>query len=170
MALSIEEPVTTVADRVREVRMRHRLTAQDLAERLQGLGLPWERTTVVKLENKRRQTLTVTELMALAVALDVAPVNLLVPLDDRPYQVTPNRTESSDAVRAWVRGEQPLPGTDERTYRTEVSLTDMHRAHTTTLEEQAALIARAKGISLSDGFREIADRLDADGRKGGGRS
>lgn len=156
-------PVATIAQRVKELRGRRGWTAAHLGKVLGKHGVSWDRFTVANLESGKRQNVTVQELFALALALDVAPTNLLVPLDDRPYQVTPVRTESADMVRAWVRGEEPLPGADERTYRAEKSLADMRKEYSTTLEEQAAIIARAKGISLSDGFREIADRLDRDG-------
>lgn len=159
-------PVATIAQRVKELRGRRGWTAAQLGKALDKHGIRWDRFTVANLENGKRQNVTVQELFALALALDVSPTSLIVPLDDRPYQVTPTRTEHSDMVRAWVRGEEPLPGTDERTYRAEVSLADMRKAHTTTLEEQAALVARMKGIPLSDAFREIADRLD---QEGGGR-
>ncbi|WP_405425533.1 helix-turn-helix domain-containing protein [Streptomyces erythrochromogenes] len=117
--------MATVAQRVRDVRKRKGLTTQQLAERLQANGLPWERTTVVKFEGGRRQSVAVDELLALALALDVAPIHLLVPLDDRPYAITPTRTEDANDVRAWVRGEEPLPGVDAHVYGTEVSVQDM---------------------------------------------
>lgn len=129
MEPSTATPVGTIARRVRELRARRGWTAAEPGEELHTRhGLKWDRFTVTKLENGHRQNVTVTELLALASALDVAPVNLLVPLDDSPYQVTPTRTESADTVRAWVRGEDPLPGTDGRTYHAEVSAHDMrHR-------------------------------------------
>ena len=95
--------------------------------RVAVLNLRWDRFAVSSLEKGKRQNVTVQELFALALTLDVAPTNLLVPLDDRPYQVTPTRTEKADLVRSWVRGEEPLPGTDERTYRAEKSLADMRK-------------------------------------------
>lgn len=159
-------PVATIAQRVKELRGRRGWTAAHLGTVLGKHGISWDRFTVANLESGKRQNVTVQELFALALALDVSPTNLLVPLDDRAYQLTPTRTESADLVRAWVRGEEPLPGTDERTYRAEVSLADMRKAHTTTLDEQAQLLASVKGLSLSDAFREIADRLEQDG---GGR-
>lgn len=160
-------PVATIARRVKELRGRRGWTAAQLGESLGKHGVRWDRFAVASLENGKRQNVTVQELFALSLALDVSPTNLVVPLDDRPYQLTPNRVEGADTVRAWLRGEEPLPGTDERTYRAERSLADLRAEHTTTLEEQASLIARMKRISLSDAFREIADRLDEDKRRPG---
>lgn len=105
-------PTATIAKRVREVRERRGLTAAQLAERLAEQGVPWERSTVAKLENGKRQNLTLTEWLALSVVLNVAPVHLLLPIaaDADAYQVTPERTNRVDHVRGWVRGYWPLPG------------------------------------------------------------
>ncbi|GAA3617324.1 helix-turn-helix domain-containing protein [Streptomyces chitinivorans] len=117
--------MSVIAERVKEVRGRRGLTAQELADRLKEAGVPWDRGTVTKLETKRRQNVSVVELLALARALHVAPVHLLVPPDNRPYQVTPNEAHRSGRARAWIRGEEPLPGTDRRIFRTEVPLDEM---------------------------------------------
>lgn len=120
-------PVDTIRVRVKQLRARRGWTAAELGAALTEHGPKWDRFTVANLENGKRQNVTVNELLALALVLDVAPTNLLVPLDDRPCQVTSKRTEDADTVRAWVRGEQPLPGTDERMYFAEVSAQDMRK-------------------------------------------
>lgn len=123
-------PTAVIAGRVRELRRRRGWTAADLGARLTEHGVPWNRSIVANFESGRRPDVSVRELLALAVVLDIAPVNLLVPLGSEPYQVTPDRTESADTVRAWVRGEQPLPGSTPegaRTFYTEVSWADLGR-------------------------------------------
>jgi transcriptional regulator with XRE-family HTH domain len=115
------QPVEHLARRVRELRRRRGLTAAQLAERLREVGLDWDRNVVANLETGRRASLDVGELLALALVLDVAPVHLLVPLDDEaPFHVTPTRIEKSGPVRDWVRGAEPLDGTDARVYWSEV--------------------------------------------------
>jgi hypothetical protein len=53
--------------------------------------------------------------------LDVAPVHLLVPLEDeQPYQVTPTRVEPAGVVRDLVRGAEALDGMDQRRFFSEV--------------------------------------------------
>lgn len=149
-----ENAVTSVvARRVRQVRSRHGLTAKQVVERLRDQGIDWTRPTLVKLENGRRQSVSVAELLALALVLDVAPVHLLVPPENSPYPVTPERTEPANDVRAWVRGERPLAGVDERMYRTEVSVAE--------LRGEDGPEARAQ--STSDVLRRLADHLDATG-------
>ncbi|WP_083502213.1 helix-turn-helix transcriptional regulator [Sphaerimonospora mesophila] len=120
-----EDPVRVVARRVRELRRRKGWTAAQLGEALTAQGVPWDRFTVSNLENGKRQNVTLTELLALATVLDVALVHLFVPLNDNPVKVTPNRTEDADTVRAWVRGQEPLPGMDERIFMTEVAIADL---------------------------------------------
>ncbi|MGW7440613.1 helix-turn-helix transcriptional regulator [Streptomyces sp. NPDC054849] len=120
-------PVAAIAQRVKELRGRRGWSAAQLGEAVSKHGVRWDRFTVANLENGKRQSVSVQELLSLALALDVAPVNLLVPLDDRPYQVTPTRAEPAGAVRAWIRGAEPLPGMDERTFLAEASVQDMRR-------------------------------------------
>lgn len=117
-------PVPTIAQRVKALRQRKGWSAEELGNALKAKGVKWDRFTVANLENGKRQNVTVVELLALALVLDVAPVNLLVPLDSEPYQVTPDGTEAQNSadVWLWMRGQCPLPGTSkagERIYFTE---------------------------------------------------
>ncbi|MEV8554824.1 helix-turn-helix transcriptional regulator [Streptomyces glaucescens] len=103
-------PTATLAKRVREVRKRRGLTADDLAKSLAAKGVDWQRSTVAKLENGNRQNITLTEWLALASVLNVAPVHLLLPLDsEQRYEVTPGQALTSEFVRGWIRGHWPLP-------------------------------------------------------------
>lgn len=120
-------PVATIAKRVKELRGRCGWSAAQLGEAVSKHGIKWDRFTVANVESGKRQNVTVQELYALALALGVAPVNLLVPLEDEPYQLTPNRVEGADVARAWVRGESPLPGADEWMYFAEASLYDRRK-------------------------------------------
>lgn len=100
-------------------------------------GVNWDRYTVNKLENGKRQNLTLTEWLALSVVLNVAPVHMLIPpypspLWDRPagerndpndeaqFQVTPELTAPLYRVRRFVRGADPLPGGDRRGFYSEI--------------------------------------------------
>ncbi len=98
-------PVEAVASRLREVRKARGWSAQQVAARCAALGMPQlDRSTVANIENGRRQRIGVDELLVLAFALGVAPVHLLVPLDERWYAVTPKHINASSRVRQWVRG------------------------------------------------------------------
>jgi transcriptional regulator with XRE-family HTH domain len=114
-------PTQVVAKRVREVRERRRMTAAKLAAEMTRVGIPWDRGTVAKLETGRRANVSVAELLALAYVLAVAPVHLLVPLEDKtPYQATPTQVEPAGAVRDWVRGAWYIDGVDVRGFFAEL--------------------------------------------------
>lgn len=124
-------PTAVIAKRVRELRTRRGWSAQRLAEYLSQVGVPWDRSIVANLENGRRQTISVEEWLALAYVLDVAPINLLVPVrENATFRVVPDPLvddqHARDGVvmapdaRQWIDGKQPLPGTDLRVYFSEV--------------------------------------------------
>jgi hypothetical protein len=101
----------------------------DLAARCAELGAPQlTAQALYKLEGQRKSAtrrprpVSVDELLALALALNVAPVHLLVPPDDpdEPYPITQTVTATSRFVaRGWIRGVSPLSG-DRREFDTEV--------------------------------------------------
>jgi 8-oxo-dGTP diphosphatase len=66
------------------------MSAQQLATACAKLGLSISRSTLADLENGRRTTLTVAELLVIASALDVEPLRLLVPLDDGDVEMLPD--------------------------------------------------------------------------------
>jgi transcriptional regulator with XRE-family HTH domain len=141
-----QTPSDVVAARVRELRTSRGMKVADLAARCAELGA--EQLTVqalYKLEGQRESAtrrprpVSVDELLALAAALDVAPVHLLVPPypspqwggtgkqatnlarspddpntpnDEMPYQVTSGREVPCWRARQFIRGIRPLPGMD----------------------------------------------------------
>jgi transcriptional regulator with XRE-family HTH domain len=143
------DPVTSIAERVKEARGRHGFTAQQLADRLKDVGIQWDRATVTKLETGRRQNVTVVELLALARVLDVAPIHLLVPVDDRTFQVTPTEEQPAQRARDWIRGWIPLPGTDRRIFRSETPLAEMGEGKLRPPSAEELSIAR-RAIGLNE--------------------
>jgi transcriptional regulator with XRE-family HTH domain len=119
-----------VAARVRDVRTKRKLKVADLAERCAAIGAPQlTAQAIYKIEGQRESAtrpprqVTVDELLALAAALNVAPVHLLVPPDgnDVPYRVTSKITSWRFPVRAWIRGAGPIdPDADPREFFAEV--------------------------------------------------
>lgn len=99
-------PTRIVAQRVKDLIPKRGLTSETLAARMDELGIKWNRAIVANLVSGRRSSVSVDELLALALVLNVAPVHLLVPPDDttEAYQVTAKVTESSFRVRGWIRG------------------------------------------------------------------
>lgn len=100
-----------IGERVEKIRMARGMTRDKLAATLQDMGLDWSRLTVNRLEIGRRENITVIELLALCTALDIAPVDLLVPAyldDNQSYRVAPKASAAAINVREWIRGEQQL--------------------------------------------------------------
>lgn len=74
------------------------------------------RSGLANIENNRRADLTLEEVAALAIALNVSPTNLLLPKESRDSKpeslvvsVTPNRQDFGPFVRRWIYGETRLP-------------------------------------------------------------
>ncbi len=103
---------SVVARRVRELREARGWSARELAERILDLGYKGlDRGVLANLETGRRESVTVDELAALALALDMTPPDLLEPPShDGPLAVTPSHEASAADVRAWWRGTRSLPG------------------------------------------------------------
>ncbi|MFD5513857.1 helix-turn-helix transcriptional regulator [Streptomyces sp. NPDC127051] len=100
-------PTETIARKVADLRERKGLTKQELGDALTELGVSWNRFTVSSLENGKRQNLSVTEWLALARALDVAPLTLLLPLGEADeIEVLPGLPVHPDLVRQWIVGEE----------------------------------------------------------------
>lgn len=121
-------PVETIAQRVKELRARRGWTAAQLGKEMEKYGPRWDRFAVANLETGKRKNVTVSELMALALALDVAPTHLIIPLDDRPYKIAPNYTLPTLDAREWFRGNVPLfsmHGERTRIYLSERPLADL---------------------------------------------
>jgi transcriptional regulator with XRE-family HTH domain len=100
-----------VADQVRRLRERRGITQQELADKL-----GWPQSTIARLELGNR-SISVSDLLALCWALDVAPVYML----DGSFQtgdipIRAGLRVPTERVRWWIRGGEPLPGSDYRAY------------------------------------------------------
>jgi transcriptional regulator with XRE-family HTH domain len=121
------------AERLREARNARGWRQQDLADEMGKLGMPMDRTTIAKLEKGQREV-RLDELVALAVALDVALVHLVLPIEgdesspiegDKlpvhpthgpPVKLTPKREVDQVKARRWARGDIPLDPANYRSY------------------------------------------------------
>ena len=95
------------------------LTQPELAMRVADLGVEIGRGAIANIEAGGREDssetknasraagVTVTELLAFALALDVPPVLLLVPLGDVDAMTVGNVTMHPDYARRWIAGEEP---------------------------------------------------------------
>jgi transcriptional regulator with XRE-family HTH domain len=141
-------PSDVVAERVKEVRKRRGWNNAALAAECAKAGAA--QLTENVLENiehgrrdkagRRRRTVSVDELLTLAIALNVAPVHLLVPPDDpdEPYPVVGGVQARRFGVRAWIRGIGPIdPDADPREFGAEVPRGEFYwPTHTDSSGEQ----------------------------------
>jgi transcriptional regulator with XRE-family HTH domain len=74
------EAVHALGKRVAAARERRGLTVQQLSERIAELGAPIGRVTLAKLENGLRHSVTPYEVIAMAAALQVSPLELIWPI------------------------------------------------------------------------------------------
>jgi transcriptional regulator with XRE-family HTH domain len=118
-------PSSVLAVQLKAARAARGLTVQQLAQRCAEIGAhDLTATMLYNIESgrpdkagNRRRFVTVDELLILAVALEVAPVHLLVPLEDQAsYEVTTGRTVQASLARDFVRGVHPLDGMDMRSF------------------------------------------------------
>jgi transcriptional regulator with XRE-family HTH domain len=115
-------PRDVIREQLVAIRKRRGWTQAQLAQRLKELGYPHlGRAGLSKIELGAR-SVTVDDLLALAAALDVAPVHLFVPYErDRRVDITSDVGVSAATTRRWVHGWEPLPGSDEKQYFSEMA-------------------------------------------------
>jgi transcriptional regulator with XRE-family HTH domain len=104
-----DRPAQVFARRVRAARESRGWTQAQLADRLREIGYPKSRETLTKLEGGRYRGVSLDDAFAIAAALGVAPVHLLVPLDDEAaLEVVAGVPVPAPLARAWIRGTLPL--------------------------------------------------------------
>jgi len=150
----------TIGAAVKAVRTRHGWTQADLAAQCASIGAPHLTAAVIydiesgrrDAAGRRRREISTDEWLALALALDAAPVHLAVPLEDSDTcQLTDTVSEQAGLVRQWVRGVHPLGGTDRRVYYMFVPEADLRRG------EQLAQLIDVGLIEVITGREEEED-------------
>ncbi|WP_198950748.1 helix-turn-helix transcriptional regulator [Kineosporia sp. A_224] len=156
------------------------MTREQVAERCAAFG--WEGVTAAVLnyietgrpdaQGRRRREVTVDELAALAVALDVPPLALLAPLDREPWEGMASSAlgVSTATAVAWFRGDRRLigRGTPPAAYakvRLYVQADDAARALERTLGEWLGVGRRQLETveQVGDGDTEEASTPPSDG-------
>ncbi|MCD2134732.1 helix-turn-helix domain-containing protein [Rhodococcus qingshengii] len=98
----------SVVAQISSYRKKRGLSYQQLADKCTELGYPTLRTTLANLEAHKRKSLTLHELIILAAALDVPPVELLFPgIPDGEVQILPNKKQNAWEALQWFTGETP---------------------------------------------------------------
>ena len=85
--------------------MKTEMTQEQLAARLRAGGVNWSRNVVANLESGRMSKVGVRDLLAVAAALEMSPLDLLAPRDAGDIEVVPGGTAwPAEVVRLWVSG------------------------------------------------------------------
>jgi transcriptional regulator with XRE-family HTH domain len=155
--------VRTVAGEVRRYRKQARMSAQQLSDRCEALGLPIKRSVLANLESGRRTTISVPELLILAEALGVVPMLLLFPLGrEETVEVLPGRqVDPWDAVR-WFDGVSADPGNRnaEPSDRIVYSAVNLYGLH-----EQAAAVWPSYREAVTAAWSAVAEASTEDDRQ-----
>jgi transcriptional regulator with XRE-family HTH domain len=99
-----------IGRRVAAARREQHLSAAALAQRCAGLGVPTlTRQVIAFIENGRRESVSVAELLVLAAALEVPPMELLFPLgDETATEILPGREIEPWYAARWAAGADKL--------------------------------------------------------------
>lgn len=98
-----------VAAQIGHYRESRGLSFQQLADKCSKLGYPTLRTTLANLENGRRKSITMHEVLVISAALNVPPVLLLFPgLAQSAVEVLPGMDSPAFGAAQWFSGEQAL--------------------------------------------------------------
>lgn len=157
-----------VAREVRRYREKQRpkMSAQQLADRTAELGMPIPRSVLANLESGRRETVSVAEVLVLAAALNVAPLDLIFPVGfDKAAEMLPGRMLDPLTATRWLTGEWKLDISDDGTWtmRTpgsgERSSANLLRYHDELIGQLQAQEAKAlKAVkAVADAVGEEAD-------------
>jgi transcriptional regulator with XRE-family HTH domain len=81
------------------------MSMQQLADRTDELGMPIPQSVLANLESGRRETVSVAELLVLAAALDMSPLELMCPVGfDKQIEMLPGHAVDPLIVRRWITG------------------------------------------------------------------
>ena len=141
-----KRPSQIAAQRIKELRNHHNWSQRQLADRITELGSPIDRVAIAELEGGDRR-LQLDEMFVFAFALDITPINLVLPIEDEDVQITARTTPATATLRRWFVGEQPLGrpdgGQDPRTYFSQVP--------------KREFLARIEAVEPKQFVRELAE-------------
>jgi 8-oxo-dGTP diphosphatase len=144
-----------MAGEIRRYREERGMSAQHLADRCAALGLDISRSTLADLENGRRVTMNVAELLVLASALDVPPLLLIVPLGRaEATEILPGDTVDTWRAAKWLIGDGH--GIPLRVLEDPVRVTDLFLTH--DYYEREAIAAQYS----ADGARRVIGQAKSD--------
>lgn len=157
------KPTDLVRKHMREIRKRRGWSAHDLADKCLELDpdTALNRSVIANLESGRRGSVSVDEVVLLALALDVAPTHLTVPAEGGPegMRLTDDATVPCWKAWRWYVGLAPLGVQDELAYEHEQR---QHQIFRYRLEWE---VQRTERIFLEDSgvLRDVAEEMGKSG-------
>ncbi len=154
-----------IAQQVVRYRRARGLTADQLAQKVSNLGLPFSQNKVANIESARRNPsgVPVAVLVALAAALEVSPLQLLLPIGetDDQVEILPGCHVDAWTAARWFDGSTPL-GTETDQWKSGVAPLVRRRAHDQLLDqwERARRNARVEHLAA----REETDEYEREMR------
>jgi len=131
------------------------MSAQQLSDRTGELGMQIPRSVLANLESGRRETVTLPELLILAAALQVAPIELICPVGyDEQIEILPGRTMDPLSASRWVDGELVLEVTATKTSLRPPAAGE--ESSTRLLEQHAGLVEEVE-VHDAEADRAAAD-------------
>lgn len=154
-----EWPARLTAAIAGEVR-RHRdvkgMSAQQLSDACAQLGLPIHRSVLANLENGRRSTLSVAELLVIASALDVAPVFLIAPAGHLlDVEILPGKVLDTLTAVAWLAGDVDRRWTEGIEEATSYQLAEKHQFYLDTVQRVVS-----EGLHLAERRDSLAGDIE----------
>jgi transcriptional regulator with XRE-family HTH domain len=120
------------------------MSTQQLSDACTELGLPIARSVLANFESGRRPTVSVPEIMALAMALDVAPVLLVFPLghQERVEMSRGREVPTWDALK-WFTGRDAPQSAERPESDVPTQLWEAHDDAITSLRESLDFLLRS---------------------------
>lgn len=139
---------------VKALRLARGMTQQQLADAMTEVGRPIIKSGINKVETGGRRV-DADDLMALAVALDVSPLRLLLPIEPlgKSVQVTETRSARVRDIWPWARGERPL-------HRRGITSDDADRFRRSNQPDQQPMEV-TQALQHADELRQIAAAIAA---------
>lgn len=156
----------SVAEQIHRHRKARGWSAQKLSDACTKLGMEFPRSTLADLESGRRAHISVAELIVIAHALNVPPLQLIFPVGcSAESEVLPGQPQPAFQSAQWFTGEGPFPGGDYSYTRgtwfyiagsqgTPRPLA-LYRAYSVAAREEMLAIKRARGMDA-----DAADTAD----------
>ncbi|MBU8859652.1 MULTISPECIES: helix-turn-helix transcriptional regulator [unclassified Micromonospora] len=160
----------TIATQIRNWRNVRGLSAQQLSERCASIGYPIPRNIIANIETGRRGSITVPEVIIIAMALNVPPILLIYPVGkELAVRTSPRQDCGTFYAARWFMGDtRPTPdmaGLDEPDdYKSAVLEWESARDIVQTYQRHGTLVRRYRYVreDVMAQLTRIADPAAAD--------